>query len=274
MNQVIEVPAGDPVDDRTIAFPVRGARAPARSAFFVGIAKSGSTLLHRLVEDLCALGDHRLINVADTCFRAGIPERRAPDAVIPGLIDAETAFFYGFRCVGRLIEARSFRIGTKIGMVRDPRDAVTSLYFSVRESHSLPEAGETARIIADQRDRAATMDIDAFVQGGHGDFILRALAEMHGAAWLPWFNLYRYEDVIFDKAAWIPDLCRAAGLQPPDRAGLDRLLDRHDLRPDREDPGAHVRQVAPGNHRKHLSQASLDYIAGRAGPAMRAFGYE
>lgn len=253
-------------------FIPNGTYAPDRSTFFVGVAKSGSTLMHMIVEDICSRRDLKLLNISDTCFRSGIPERKIPAEIMPGVVDATLAYFYGFRCIGNLIKCRSFREGTKIFLIRDPRDALTSLYFSMQKSHSLPKAGLTADIISSQRTKAESQSIDDFIIGGSGDFIITALNEILDMSWLPNFHLYRYEDVIFRKRQWIEDFSELAAM-PVDESLMSEILGKHDVFPDVENPSRHIRQVAPGNFREHLSERSVGHIQLKSRRFLAAFGY-
>lgn len=262
----------DEFEGQPVEITVEGNRPPSTSTFYVGVAKSGSTLLHMIVEDLCHALDERICNISDTCFRAGIPERKIPPSIVPGVTANNKANYYGFRGIGKLLNCPSFRENPKVLLVRDPRDALTSLYFSMQKSHSLPKSGRTANIISEQRHKAGSMDIDEFVCSGNGDFILVALNEIASALWLPNLHVSRYEDIIFRKREWIEDFCEFAR-KPLDNDLLDRIIEKHDIVPTGEDSSRHIRQVAPGNYLKHLSDSSVQYVERKCEKAMTIFGY-
>lgn len=262
----------DVYDGQPVEITAEGNRLPSVSTFYVGVAKSGSTLLHMIVEDLCHAVDERICNISDTCFRAGIPERKVPPSIVPGVTANHKANYYGFRGIGKLLDCPSFRENPKVLLVRDPRDALTSLYFSMQKSHSLPKSGRTADIISEQREKAGSMDIDEFVSSGNGDFILNALNEIASSLWLPNLHVSRYEDIIFRKREWIQNFCEFSD-KPLDEDLLDRIIEKHDIVPDGEDSSRHIRQVAPGNYLKHLSKSSVQYIEKKCEKAMTVFGY-
>jgi hypothetical protein len=63
----------------------------------------------------------------------------------------------------------------------------------------------------------------------------------------------------------VDDLCAWYGWRIPE-AQRHAIADRFDIRPERPDPEAHIRQVAPGNHRQELKPqtiARLDRILDR-----------
>lgn len=259
-------------DGKTVDVTRIGNVPPARSAFFLGVPKSGSTLLHQVVEDICFESRQELINISDSCFKAGIRERFIPDPILPGLPDNRPAFYYGFRLIGKLAKSRAFRLGPKVILVRDPRDALTSLYFSMQRSHMVPVEGDTSRMIARQRELANAVTIDEFVQSGNGDFIIDAMRDIGKILWLPNVYLYRYEDIILRKRAWIRHLSDRAGLTLSDEV-LEKVLEKHDIVPEGELPGDHIRQVRPGNYLRHLGPDTIDYIRRKGADVLQTFAY-
>lgn len=260
---------------KTIPITYIGSAPPSDRAFFLGIAKSGSTLLHMMIEDVCRERNARLINISDSCFAAGFTEGKIPEQILPDLVEREAAFYYGFRRIGHLVKSRAFRTGSKIMLIRDPRDALTSLYFSMLKSHSKPdgEQGEnTAKLIDDQRSKASSLTINDFITSGNGDFIINAFKETEALSWLPNFHIYRYEDIIFNKIEWLRDINRLVdfGLSEED---ILAIAGKHDIRPSAEDSAQHIRQVAPGNFKTHLNDDAIAYIDNKCKSALQAFNY-
>ena len=50
---------------------------------------------------------------------------------------------------------------------------------------------------------------------------------------------------------------------------LNKISDRNDLRPAEEDVNAHVRQVTPGNYKKHLRPETISIVNSRLGDILR-----
>jgi hypothetical protein len=72
-------------------------------------------------------------------------------------------------------------------------------------------------------------------------------------------RVYRYEDVIFRKEAWLQDMLEFLGIEHKPR-WVKQLANRHDLRPEQENPTRHVRQVTPGNFREHFNAETLELL--------------
>jgi hypothetical protein len=78
-----------------------------------------------------------------------------------------------------------------------------------------------------------------------------------GFHWRTNVATYRYEDVIFKKRIWIDDLCSWFGWDiSSDLKGS--VAARFDVVVDVERPDQHIRQVKPGNHRRHLRKETID----------------
>ena len=139
-------------------------------------------------------------------------------------------------------------------LVRDPRDVVTSKYFSVKYSHST--AGPVDGILK-TREMLGNQDIDTF-----------ALDRAHQTA--GWFRDYdilcsshfllrRYEDIIFDKGKFVAELCSHFEIDIP-KQRLESVAKAIDIRPEAEDVMAHVRRVTPGDHREKLKEETVEQL--------------
>jgi hypothetical protein len=83
----------------------------------------------------------------------------------------------------------------------------------------------------------------------------------------------RYEDVIYDKENWVADLVDHFRWGVPSKA-ICSIAARHDVIPASEDESKHVRQVHPGNFRKHLKPETITYLNDAFAEEMGYFGYD
>jgi hypothetical protein len=85
-------------------------------------------------------------------------------------------------------------------------------------------------------------------------------------------RVYRYEDIIFKKLDWLNDMLwyLGFGLSSDDR---NRIVEENDIRPATERPQEHIRQVTPGNHRKHLSDMTVQRLNSEFRDILDQFGY-
>jgi len=242
-----------------------------RESFFVfSVHKAGSVLLDSVIEDLCGAAQIPGVNLDRECFIRGVlPDGLDPDYL--QILHQRGYCFYGFRALPFFHE-RSLTLSAfqKIVLIRDIRDMVVSHYFSMMKSHGLPDKGEARDVLLAARAASLSMDIDAYVLSGSADHMAKSLASYAGMQ--PRTRLYRYEDIIFAKRAWLTDICDFLGLDLPSDTIIG-IADRHDIRPTDEDATRHVRQVFPGNHKKHLKPETINQLTERYRAVLEAFNY-
>jgi hypothetical protein len=157
--------------------------------------------------------------------------------------------------------------------VRDPRDALTSRFFSFAISHTG----------VDDELRQAWLDM------GIDRFVLEHLPELKGRlatyrsmlATRPDTPVLRYEDMVLRFDHWLDRLLQGFGLSPdPGAVGSFARTQMEDYRKliaerqvrEREDK--HIRSVAPGDHRRKLRPETIAAIDEALRDEMAFFGYE
>ena len=86
------------------------------------------------------------------------------------------------------------------------------------------------------------------------------------------FRIYRYEDVIFDKRAWIADMCDTFGWSVPE-ATINEIADRNDVIPSSEDQAKHIRQATPGDYKRKLQPETIERLTEMFAKELDYFGY-
>jgi hypothetical protein len=235
------------------------------SIFIIGLLKSGSTLLNRIMRPICTASGLTFRSPANEMVERGLK-----------LKDADIDFqpfehaYGGFRDLPWPLP--DFAADRTILLVRDPRDALTSLYFSVAYSHVPPGTAESPKLLRAfeaRRARVREMAIDDFVLGeaeNQERLIARTLEH------LPRHRLYRYEEIIFDKLAWAADMVEYLGLSPPARL-VSTVVARNDLVPAEDAPLEHIRHVTPGDHRDKLRPETIAALDVRFERVMERLGY-
>jgi hypothetical protein len=230
--------------------------------------KAGSTMLYGILEDLAKIVGVTYVSVPSELFRRGIEPR-----LVEFDVDwhATGYCFAGFRFspgpLPLLETARS------ILLVRDPRDAVVSLYYSARESHPLPSHGALRQRLVSRRERARLTPIDEWVIENHGA-VTETLAGYVAQGLLSRRNVavYRYEDVIYRKRAWVDDMLSWYGWTAPEDV-IEGVVRKYDVFPQKTFPDRHIRQVHPGNHRNVLRPATCEKLNVCFGDLLAALGY-
>jgi hypothetical protein len=282
MENLSEMPLAEPTSslpyrprlarmDMTLA--ERVSDVPSVLAF--SLPKAGSTLLNDILQLLRPHVGLEFFSISDELFRKNIAVDQYPSVV--GDVFHERGYIYGgFRSfpiypIPILNRARG------VFLIRDPRDMLVSLYFSILKSHCVPgesEPGSMSEAMLDARSIANSLDINQHVLLNLSDlhktfegYLVQGFHRRRNIA------VYRYEDIIHRKRDWIQDLCQWFGWTVSDEA-LEFILDRVDVIPDEERPDQHIRQVVPGNYLKHLEQSTIEAINRRLKLVMRIFGYQ
>ena len=168
-----------------------------------------------------------------------------------------------------------FRGGPKILLIRDPRDALVSEYFSSAYSHPVPSrTGPDAPmtdLMEGLRREALDTEIDAFVIK-RARWMQQAFLGYTEVARLAATIVIRYEDYIFHKPELVRLIARQFGFKVEDDQ-ISQMMTWADKRPATEEPTAFVRRVTPGDHRVKLRPATIDALDELLKPAMDVFGY-
>lgn len=239
------------------------------SFYVFALHKSGSTLLNAMLREALDGAGVPQIALSEHAFAAGLPENEITN---PELFIFPQGYCYrGYREFPPYLRTFDISKNRKILLVRDPRDMLVSDYFSTAFSHELPRQGVVREQLARQRDYAQNVDIN--------DYCLSQATvyknEFDGYHHLidGEIRIYRYEDVIFAKCGWLADMLAYFEINVPEQV-MAAIAARHDVRPERENPGAHIRQVTPGNYRLHLNAATIDSLNRQFATELTRYGYE
>jgi hypothetical protein len=224
------------------------------SVFVFAMHKSGSTLMDRMLKQALTAAGVPQMALPTVAFRAGLPNE---------ILNAEELIFPRGYCYRRFhgfpdyLYPFDIAQNKKLLLIRDPRDIVVCYYFSMAQSHGLPPMGVVERLLVRMRKKALSTSIDQFC---------RTEAKLFTEEFWTYrpilsteLRLYRYEDVIFDKRAWLEDMLSYMGFTLAS-ATMTRIAQENDIWPEMERPSEHIRQVKPGNFRKHLSRESIELL--------------
>ncbi len=153
-------------------------------------------------------------------------------------------------------------------LVRDPRDMLVSMYYSVLKSHVVPRGSHK---FLKRRREAASMTIDEFVLKRADEYLLSFRKYQQK---LPPQSLttYRYEDIIYDKAEWLKNLVSKLGL-PKDPELTRSIALEFDIFPETEHQERHIRQVHPGNYKTKLRTDTVNQLNEILGEFLNFYDY-
>jgi hypothetical protein len=246
--------------------------------FVLGVRKCGSSLLNNMVNALAKINQRQFVDVAGTFFKANIPETewRTSPAVLDMLCAGNV--YGGFRSMPLAVaKAPQYLAARKILLVRDPRDALISEYFSTAYTHSLPSAtteasdGARERFLADRVVARASAIADFVLQKAKS--MNRTMMDYEQTAADPRTKLFHYEDVILNKRPWLASMAAHFGWDGGAPGFIEGMMGWADKIPTQENPREFVRRVLPGDHKEKLPQTVIEQINATLSPSMTLFGY-
>ncbi|MEX2186853.1 MAG: sulfotransferase domain-containing protein [Pirellulales bacterium] len=142
-------------------------------------------------------------------------------------------------------------------VVRDPRDVLTSLYYSTAFSHRTPRGDGRSKFLS-LRDEARHVDINEYVRREADTFLPRYRAYFRLAGRYE-AHLTTYERLVTSPRAWLDELLGYLDVRLS-RWRRRRLISPSDFAVKAENPAAHVRQVQPGDHARKLKADTIAWL--------------
>jgi len=157
--------------------------------------------------------------------------------------------------------------------VRDPRDCITSAYYSYLISHKIPENPEKKQQFLSRRKKIEKMSIDAFAAAHAHEYqqrlsVLIDLLSKHDD-----MLLLKYEDMVEQTEGWLQQLSSFIGQPIKGKVG-DAIHAKADFKVEKEDPNNHRRQITPGDYIRKLRAETIDALNVRMAEQMLFFGYQ
>lgn len=261
------------VNGRRLDLDLPEAGRSHNSAAIFSLPKSGSTFVNAMIADLCqATMDFSAVDLPGWLFRNGVAYHVANIDGIEGILQTPGYCFGGFRSFPDWLDENAMLNMRRVLVVRDPRDIMISLYFSVRDSHAIPPAGELSEELRRHREAVRSMSLEQYVTGDAADWMLanfdRMAARVCGADCL----VVRYEDMVYRKRDFATRLNAHLGMRVA-KEHIGQAADRQDIFPEHENPKRHIRRVTPGDFRQKLSQRAIASLTAKFAEPIERFGY-
>jgi hypothetical protein len=161
----------------------------------------------------------------------------------------------------------------KILFVRDPRDVVTSYYYSMAYSHPLPGDPKKAMQFQHSRQSVLHRSIDEFAIDFSAELMAILEDYMKMLVGRPNLHVTRYEDMIADFEHWLDKLLSFCSLAISEATRARLIASSAASVPSAHRPERKRRQVTPGDHRRKLKAETIVALNDRFGPALDCFGY-
>lgn len=241
-----------------------------KSLMAVSMHKAGSSIADRILTVIAEARGYRLDQLSYKLPKSALKEPDFFEAEAPKM--HSQGVYYGIARAPQTLGFSRLPEMRVVMQLRDPRDCLTSGFYSFRESHVLPQDPEKRRAFEAQRADLQRLSVDAYVLQNAENYRqrmagLQSLCDSH-----PDLVVLRYEDMVTRTEAW---LAAMAGFldQPLDAPLRAKLAPLADFNVDAEDSARHKRQVRPGDHARKLRPETIAQLNDRLGPVMRQMGY-
>jgi hypothetical protein len=241
-----------------------------QSFFSFALHKSGSVLLNQILTEVCKKTDIPAIDIPQLIFNNGQLFKNL-DKNFDSLLREKGYAYLGFRSFLPYESSFNFKNVKSIYLIRDPRDMLVSMYFSIKSSHSLPGKGVGRTSLLNQRNIAKETLIDDFVLT-RSNFYLQNFSILDKKLPKDSTKIYRYEDFIFNKDKWIIDILNFLSLKM-EVNDINSIVEKVNIIPKTEQQDNHIRKVTPGDHKIKLRTDTINKLNNIFKPILIKYGY-
>lgn len=241
-----------------------------KSILGVAVHKAGSKVFQNILAEFAEEAGLEFDPLSANFLRSPLPQASILRKLEPSLKDGDV--FYGVVRSPHFSLMKSLDKFRIICQVRDPRDCLTSHYFSLAYSHAIPKNMVKRGKFLARRRAVQEMSIDDFVLQAADLFEERfkhlvTLQEAH-----PGMLVCKYENMVECTEEWRTDVAEFFDVEITKNLlwRLDRIAS---FSVDQEDIMKHKRQVTPGDHARKLKPRTIDMLNSRFSDVMRVFGY-
>lgn len=259
-----------------------------KSVLVFTVHKAASMFLHKLVTDIgkrLKLDAYSINNkkyydqIKNTSWKSFIESKTGPSCFGPIRAGEDVALPVFPDCIEK------YRV---ILHIRDPRDVLTSAYYSHVYSHKITDRFKPS---SEQRQQWEEEGVDNFVLNRIGrvkkeyeELCTKLLGRDN-------LVLVKYEDMVTNYEKWLKEFMSAfSEFEPRQKVGLSLILGKSthekinaalydnykdDFLPakNNEDVRSHKRQITPGDYARKLEKATIETLNGEFAAILTSFGY-
>jgi len=237
------------------------------SVVYFGHNRCATRVTHRVFEALCRDEGRPVIDLETYFARTdGSKMALVEDPEFLGRHFHPEGFYYGphyrYRPIPGLERFKVFL------MLRDPRDVITSRYYSQGFAHTLMDEAGLKR-----RQEVQAMTVDEFVRERAHEVRQYYQAYIDNLYGKPYVLYISYEEMIADFPKFLDRVIAHFGLRPS-RAAVERAIEAADFKVTKEDIYSHKRSVKPGSHLRKLQPETVRFVNEAYREVLAALGYK
>jgi hypothetical protein len=195
-----------------------------------------------------------------------LPKERNPFSP-QGLSGAFQPQGYYYGPIGTFRQIPNLDLYALVLQLRDPRDMLTSLYFSTKYSHAIINP----KIIR-RRQESQALSIDEYVMASADEYLVIYEQYCQQLLERPAILFLKYEEMVADFPGWLARLSQHLGLDGQ-TAALEQVKHRANFTVKSEDKYSHRRQVSPGDHKRKLQPETIQRLTTKFQPVLDRLSY-
>jgi len=228
-----------------------------------------------MIKDVCLHEGIPNINIPGALFKNGVPNNNWVNDKTLSSIIKDGYIYHSFRRFPKgLLEANvGLRERKMVLLVRDPRDALVSAYYSYggkHISHRLPDKNQEEFI--KQINTTSNLDVNEYAIEKCRPLVNKLNEYIK---FLNFDNVFiiKYENIYYDKLSSLKAIFNHFDIGVS-ATTLQNVSLKHDIRPEKEDITKHIRKGTPGDHKDKLSKETIDHLNNIFRETGSFFGYE
>lgn len=226
--------------------------------------KCASTFLAARLSKLFRRNGYRVVNLTSywAMYDVDFIDRMIKSYEVRSRIFGVRGVFYNaFRYYVDIPNPEKYKI---LLIVRDPRDILVSLYYSMKYSHPIiNENSIKCRV------EASGLSIDEYVMMKANELLIK-YHDYNDLSNCSNTLLCKYEDIVRNPADFEIKLSRHFNID----IAKNTLVADEDFKQQIENPYSHKRQITPGNHVVKLNKATIDNLNDRLRSIIEMYDYE
>lgn len=237
-----------------------------KSALFFTVHKSASTFFNWYLKDLAAETGHIYVDVNGyfgTQGPKGLIAQQQPEFIHK--VFRKTGFIYG--PLRNYIPVSNLEEYPVVLVLRDPRDVLTSQYFSIKNSHPLvtPE-------LIERRKKALQSTVDEHVLSQADRFVKTYTDYLEHLYGKKNVLFIKYEELISDFKSCLIKINAHCELSLTEEQL--RKLDKSDkFQKKQEDQHTHIRKISSGDHKEKLKAETIEILNKKFERILRTLNY-
>lgn len=157
-------------------------------------------------------------------------------------------------------------------MLRDPRDVLTSLYFSMAYSHVIYKNALESKMM-NNREQALAQPIDEWIHHQAQLFLPRYQYYIENLIGQKNTCLVRYEDMVGNFETWLNTILTGLNLTNVSDSLKQKIIGEANFDVE-ENVASHKRQVQPGDHKRKLQAETIQKLNETFSSILETLGYE